>query len=106
MPKIVFIAADGNEHVHEAKVGASVMETARANGVPGIDADCGGAAACATCHAYVSEDWRGKVPAPAPEEAEMLEFATNPGPGSRLSCQIKVTPELDGLTLVLPASQR
>jgi len=103
MPKIIFIESDGTEHVVDAKSDHSVMEGAVKNSVPGIDADCGGACACATCHVYVDEAWRQKTgPALAMEES-MLEFAENVQPNSRLSCQIKMNEALDGLILRLPA---
>ena len=105
MPKITFIEQNGTEHVVEAAKGASVMEAAIKNMVPGIDADCGGACACATCHVYVDETWMEKVGKPQPMEESMLDFAYEPKPNSRLSCQITVTDELDGLTVRLPEFQ-
>ena len=89
----------------EATNGASVMETAIKNMVPGIDADCGGACACATCHVYVDESWTEKVGKPQPMEESMLDFAYEPKESSRLSCQIPVTDELDGLVVRLPEIQ-
>ena len=106
MPKITYIEATGAEHVAEVPVGTSVMEGARNNGIPGIDADCGGACACATCHVYVAPEWRERTGTPSENESEMLECATDPGEGSRLSCQIKMSDLLDGLVVHLPITQR
>ena len=106
MPKITYIQPDGTENVVEAKAGWSVMEGAIKNRVRGIDADCGGACACATCHVYVDEAWREKTGTPSAMEESMLDFAEDVRPESRLSCQIKVTDALDGLVVRLPESQR
>jgi 2Fe-2S ferredoxin len=106
MPKITYIQPDGAQTVVEAKAGWSVMEGAIKNRVRGIDADCGGACACATCHVYVDEAWREKTGSPSAMEESMLDFAEGVEPNSRLSCQIKVTAELDGLIVRLPESQR
>ena len=105
MPKITYIEFDGTEHVVEVKKGLSVMEGAIKNNVPGIDADCGGACACATCHVYVDEAWRGKTGEASAMEESMLDFADNVEPNSRLSCQIRVSDELDGLVVRMPESQ-
>lgn len=105
MAKIHFIGPDGAERVVEAKSGLTLMESAVHNNVPGIDAECGGACACATCHLYIDESWRASVGEPNATEAEMLEFAVHRGPGSRLSCQITVTDALDGLAVRVPVSQ-
>jgi len=105
MAKISYIAFDGAEQVLDVKVGLSVMEGAVKNNLPGIDADCGGACACATCHVYVDEAWLAQVGARTSMEESMLEFAENVEPNSRLSCQIKVTEALDGLVVRLPESQ-
>lgn len=102
MAKIKFIGADGNAAEFEAQSGDTVMEVATRNGVPGIEADCGGACSCATCHVYVDEAFRELVGPPNVNEEQMLEFADDVKPESRLSCQIKVTDELDGL-IVTPA---
>ena len=105
MTKIVYIEHDGTEHAIDVKNGLSVMEGAVKNNIPGIDADCGGACACATCHVYVDPDWTDKVgPASAMEES-MLDFAENVQPNSRLSCQIRVSDALDGLVVRMPESQ-
>lgn len=105
MPKITYIAFDGNETTVDAKEGMSVMQTAVNNGVDGIVAECGGACSCATCHVYVDEGWFDKLPEAQSMEKEMLDFVMNPQPTSRLSCQIKVTAELDGLVVSTPESQ-
>ena len=105
MPKIKFIDHDGKERDVDVAEGLSVMEGAVKNLVPGIDADCGGACACATCHVYVDEAWLGKLDPKSDMEETMLDFAQELKPNSRLSCQIKVTPELDGLTVHTPKSQ-
>jgi 2Fe-2S ferredoxin len=105
MPKITFIEKNGTEHAVEAAAGLSVMEVAVKNMVPGIDADCGGACACATCHVYVDPAWAEKVGKPDAMEESMLDFAYEPKENSRLSCQIKVTAQLDGLILRLPEFQ-
>ena len=105
MPKITFIEHSGAEHVVDADVGLSVMEAAVRNSVPGIDADCGGACACATCHVYVDAAWADKVGKPEAMEESMLDFAYEPKENSRLSCQITVRAELDGLVVRLPEFQ-
>jgi ferredoxin, 2Fe-2S len=105
MPKITFIDAAGAARTVEADVGSTVMEAAIRNAVPGIEAECGGACACATCHVYVAEEWSAAVGRPQPMEDDMLDFAFDVRPTSRLSCQIKVRPELDGLTVTTPAKQ-
>lgn len=105
MPKITYIAFDGTETTVEAKEGMSVMQTAVNNGVDGIVAECGGACSCATCHVYVDEGWFDKLPEALAMEREMLDFVMSPEPTSRLSCQIKVTAELDGLVVKTPESQ-
>jgi 2Fe-2S ferredoxin len=105
MPKITFIESAGAEHVVDGQVGVSVMETAVKNMVPGIDADCGGACACATCHVYVDAGWLEKVGKPQAMEESMLDFAYEPKENSRLSCQITVTDALDGLVVRLPQFQ-
>ena len=105
MAKITYIEFNGTEHVVDVKNGLSVMEGAVKNNIPGIDADCGGACACATCHVYVGEDWLEKTGSQSAMEESMLDFAENVEPNSRLSCQIKVTEELDGLTVHTPTYQ-
>ena len=105
MPKITFIDHAGMSREIDAKAGASLMETAVQNAVPGIDADCGGACACATCHVFVEAPWMEKVGHPEDMEKSMLDFADGVQPNSRLSCQILVTNELDGLVVRTPASQ-
>ncbi len=105
MPKIVFIEHNGEVHEVEAETGSTVMEAAIRNMVPGIEAECGGALACATCHVYVEEDWRDKTGEASEMEEDMLDFAFEVKPNSRLSCQIKVSDELDGLTVRVPERQ-
>ena len=105
MPKIVYLAFDGERREVEAETGTSVMEGAVRNNVPGIDGDCGGACACATCHVYVGDEWLGKLDPQSDMELSMLEFAEGVRPNSRLGCQIKLAPSLDGLTVELPESQ-
>ena len=106
MAKITYIEHNGTEHVVDVANGLTVMEGARDNGVPGIEADCGGACACSTCHVYVAEEWVEKLPAKEAMEADMLDFAWEPDPvRSRLTCQIKVTDALDGLVVTMPEKQ-
>jgi 2Fe-2S ferredoxin len=105
MAKITFIEHDGKEHEVTVENGMTVMEAAIKNMVPGIDADCGGACACATCHVYVQADWTDKVGKPESMEEDMLDFAFDVRENSRLSCQIKITDELDGLKVDLPEKQ-
>ena len=97
---------DGARHEVEVSTGMTVMEGARDNNVPGIEADCGGACACSTCHVYVDPAWLDRLPPRDPMEQDMLDFAWQPDPArSRLTCQIKVTPDLDGLVVQMPERQ-
>jgi 2Fe-2S ferredoxin len=105
MAKITFIGTDGTRYEVEAENGSTVMENAIRNGVPGIEAECGGACACATCHVYVADEWRAATGDSEPMEEDMLDFAYDVRPGSRLSCQIRVTDELDGLVVTVPEKQ-
>ena len=106
MPKITFVSPEGGRTTVEASDGDSVMQTALANGVDGIVAECGGAMMCATCHVYVDDDWTSAVGEASDDERGMLDFAASEvRPASRLSCQITVTGELDGLTVHLPDTQ-
>ncbi|HEY2183539.1 MAG TPA: 2Fe-2S iron-sulfur cluster-binding protein [Xanthobacteraceae bacterium] len=105
MPKITYIDSEGHTRTVEGEVGATVMETAIKNAIPGIEAECGGACACATCHVYVEESWRSVVGDPSPMEEDMLDFGYDVKPSSRLSCQIKITAELDGLVVQTPERQ-
>jgi ferredoxin, 2Fe-2S len=105
MAKITFIQHSGPEQSVDALPGMSVMEAAIKNMVPGIDADCGGACACATCHVYVEPEWKEKVGARNPMEEDMLDFAFDVRDSSRLSCQIKVSDGLDGLRVRVPEKQ-
>ena len=105
MPKVTFIAHDGTRHEVQATAGQSLMLAAVTNGVPGIDADCGGACACATCHVYVEAPWAAMLPPQAQMETDMLNFSAELRPSSRLACQIPVTEALDGLTVSMPEAQ-
>jgi 2Fe-2S ferredoxin len=106
MAKITYIEFNGTEHVVDVKNGLTVMEGARDNGIHGIEADCGGACACSTCHVYLMPEWVDKVPPREPMEEDMLDFAFEPDrKRSRLTCQIKVTDELDGLVVQMPEKQ-
>jgi 2Fe-2S ferredoxin len=105
MAKITYIEHAGNEHVVDAPEGQSVMEVAVKHAIPGIDADCGGACACATCHVYIDPAWRSAVGQPSEMEQSMLDFANGVAENSRLSCQIKISAALDGLVVRLPESQ-
>lgn len=105
MPKVVYIEHSGIEHAIEVPAGLSVMQGAVKNNVPGIDADCGGECACATCHVYIDPDWVGRTGTPGKREAEMLGFASAAEPNSRLSCQIEMSDALDGLVVRMPEGQ-
>ena len=105
MAKITFIDATGQSRTVEAQVGATVMETALRNSVPGIEAECGGACACATCHVYVAPEWTEATGKASQMEEDMLDFAFEVRPNSRLSCQIKVSEALDGLVVTTPPKQ-
>lgn len=105
MPKVTFIAHDGTRREVDAPVGSSLMMAAVNNTVAGIDGDCGGQCACATCHVFVEAPWADKLPAPSAMETEMLSFAAEANPRSRLACQIPLTEALDGLTVRMPEGQ-
>jgi len=105
MPKITYIEHDGTQHTVDAKIGDTVMETALRHSVPGIVAECGGSCTCATCMVHVAEEWVERVGQRSEEEEDQLDFAFDVRPNSRLSCQIKVTDELDGLVVTTPAYQ-
>ena len=106
MAKITYIEFGGTEHVVEVANGLTVMEGARDNNIPGIEADCGGACACSTCHVYVDPAWTDKLPEKGDMEEDMLDFAFEPDPArSRLTCQLKVTDALDGLVVQMPERQ-
>lgn len=106
MPKITFIEFNGTEHSVDVPAGRTAMEAARDNNIPGIDADCGGACACSTCHGYVDPAWVDKLPGKQAMEEDMLDFALNTDPvRSRLTCQIKITDDMDGLVIHLPEKQ-
>ena len=105
MPTVTYIEFDGTAHTVEGTAGNSVMQTAVDNGVPGIDADCGGACACATCHVFVEADWQDKTGEANPMETSMLQLAEGVGDNSRLACQITLEDDLDGLVVRMPESQ-
>ena len=105
MPKITYIENNGNPHTIEVASGLSVMEGAVQNDITGIDADCGGGMACATCHVYVKEEWFDKLPKKEDGEEDMLDMAYEPKKNSRLSCQLIVSDELDGLIVSIPSKQ-
>ena len=105
MVEITYTDAEGTSRTVEAEIGATVMETAIKNDIPGIEAECGGACACATCHVYVAQEWWEKTGGPSPMEEDMLDFGYDVRPNSRLSCQIKVTEALDGLHVTTPEKQ-
>src|ERR1700745_4355041 len=105
MVKITYIDHAGTARTVEAEPGATVMETAIKHGIPGIEAECGGACACATCHVYVDEAWREKTGEPAPMEEDMLDFAFAVKPNSRFLCQIQIAEALDGLVVTTPERQ-
>ena len=105
MPKITYIEFNGKNHKIDVANGLSVMEGAVENNIPGIDADCGGSMACATCHVYVKEDWFNRLPPKQEGEDDMLDQAYEPKKNSRLSCQIQVSDNLEGLEVNLPEKQ-
>lgn len=105
MTKLTFIEADGTQIEADAQPGMSVMQVAVNAGIAAIAAECGGACACGTCHCYVAPEWADKLPPAQDDEADMLDFVIDPQETSRLSCQIEVTPEMDGLVINVPASQ-
>tara|TARA_X000000368_G_scaffold142971_1_gene112629 strand:+ start:322 stop:642 length:321 start_codon:yes stop_codon:yes gene_type:complete len=105
MPKITYIEHNGKSHTIDVANGLSVMEGAVQNNIPGIDADCGGGMACATCHVYVKEEWFDKLPNKEDGEEDMIDMAYEPNKFSRLSCQLTVSNELEGLVVKLPAKQ-
>jgi len=105
MVKLTFVQPDGASRTVDAEPGVTVMEAAKLNDIPGIEAECGGACACATCHVYVDPEWVEKTGKPEAIEEDMLDFAFDVRKESRLSCQIKVTSDLDGLTVRVPAKQ-
>ncbi|WP_332303494.1 2Fe-2S iron-sulfur cluster-binding protein [Rhizobium sp. GR12] len=105
MTKLTIVTFDGTPHELDVSNGSTVMENAVRNSIPGIDAECGGACACATCHVYVDDAWSERVGGPEPMEEDMLDFAFEVRPTSRLSCQIKMKDELDGLVVHVPERQ-
>ena len=105
MAKITYVTHDNQIHTVEVQNGLTVMEGAVQNDIPGIDADCGGGMACATCHVYVKDDWFDKITPKEDGEEDMLDMAFEPKKNSRLSCQIIISDELDGLTVNIPSKQ-
>ncbi|WP_028080692.1 2Fe-2S iron-sulfur cluster-binding protein [Solimonas soli] len=106
MVKVTFIEHSGTQHTVEAKPGDSLMQTAQNHSIPGIDADCGGACACATCHVFVADEWIARLPPVSGNEDAMLDVVEERRRGSRLSCQLHADASLDGIVVSLPASQR
>ena len=105
MAKLKYIEHNGNEHTVDVQNGLTVMEGAVQSDIPGVDADCGGGMSCATCHVYVKEDWYSKLPKKEIGEDDMLDQAYEPKSNSRLSCQIMVSDDLDGLSVYMPEKQ-
>ena len=105
MAQITFVQPDGSRETVEIRTGLSVMEGATGAGIPGILAECGGSCSCSTCHCYVVEGWFERLPAPGSDEAGLLDFAWEPRANSRLTCQLVVSDDLDGLVLEVPAQQ-
>ena len=105
MPKITYIDSSGNQKTIDVANGLTVMEGAVQNNIPGIDADCGGGMACATCHVYVKEEWFNKLPKAEDGEQDMIDMAYEPKKNSRLSCQLIVSDELDGMVVTTPTKQ-
>jgi ferredoxin, 2Fe-2S len=105
MPKVVFTEPGGTQREVDAPIGITLMETARQHAIAGIVAQCGGACACATCHVYVDPDWLARLPPREDMEEGMLESAWEPRSNSRLSCQIQITADLDGLRVTVPRQQ-
>ena len=105
MPKITYIDVSGEERTVEVKNGLTVMEGAVQNNIPGIDADCGGGMACATCHVYVNDEWFNKIPKAEDGEQDMIDMAYEPKKNSRLSCQLIVSDDLEGLVVMTPSKQ-
>ena len=105
MPKVTYNDPAGNSKTINIENGLSVMEGAIQNDIPGIDADCGGSMACATCHVYVEENWLNKLPKPQEAETDMIDMAFEPKKNSRLSCQLIISDDLDGLIVTTPAKQ-
>ncbi|WP_426163179.1 2Fe-2S iron-sulfur cluster-binding protein [Sandarakinorhabdus sp. DWP1-3-1] len=105
MATITYVEFNGTEHAVQVADGVSLMEGALGNGVPGIDGDCGGNAACATCHIYIDPAWEAKTGEKSDLEIDMLDLADGLQPNSRLACQVKASPDLDGLVVRMPATQ-
>ncbi|KHK93175.1 2Fe-2S iron-sulfur cluster-binding protein [Novosphingobium malaysiense] len=106
MVKITYVEHDGERTTVDAQPGESMMKAAVSHGVAGIEAVCGGNCACGTCRIYVDDNWRAKLPSPGESESEMIDFCGDPDPRVRLSCQIAVSEDLDGMEVTLPESQQ
>nr|WP_176593366.1 2Fe-2S iron-sulfur cluster-binding protein [Sphingobium sp. EM0848] len=104
--RAIFHTPSGDRREIDAQCGVSLMESAKAASVEGIDADCGGSMVCGTCHIHVSPEWLERLPAPEDMEATILDCVPDPHPQARLSCQIVVTPEMDGIEVIVPTAQR
>ena len=102
MPHVTYVQPDGSRETLELKIGQSVMDASVRAGLPGIVAECGGSCSCATCHVYVEEEWLDKIEPATPDEIDLLGFVVGPQANSRLSCQIIMTPELDGIVVHTP----
>lgn len=105
MPKLIFVDHFGKKYEVDADVGQSVMQSAVDAAVPGILADCGGSCSCATCHGYFDDTWKDRLPPPSASETEMLECVIEPHPNGRLTCQVKVTDDMNSMVIHLPESQ-
>jgi 2Fe-2S ferredoxin len=105
MPRVIYVGHFGEEYEVEVPVGGSLMEAAVAHEVPGIDADCGGQCACGTCHVYIDPQWHPRLPPMGDQERTTLEFSVDVDSRSRLSCRLRMTPELDGIVLTVPRAQ-
>lgn len=106
MVRIVFETAGGQQFPIVVEASGSLMQAATGHGVPGIDADCGGSMVCGTCHVYIASEWQAKLPPKSDMEIQILEYVPSPHPDARLSCQIPLGEQLDGLIAVLPPAQR
>jgi len=105
VPRVTFVQPDGGRETHDADIGTSVLDCALDNQVPGLLGRCGGGCSCATCHGYFDATWLARLPAAAADELELLAYVVDARPGSRLCCQIRLTADLDGITVTLPVTQ-
>jgi ferredoxin, 2Fe-2S len=104
--RIIFCKGESEPHLVDAAMGETLMQAAKADGVDGIEAECGGSMVCGTCHVYIAEPWFSRLAAPSAMEADMLDCSLHPQPNSRLSCQLVVDASMEGMMVFLPASQR